>query len=101
MKRRKQARMKQKAADFAMQQQAARQEEIRNQRAAANAANQMTQRDPTGAGASRSHMGNIPQPNAQAVAQANAKANMGGWGLAQGGRVGYNTGGRVGILAAF
>jgi len=99
--KRKQARIKAQAFQYAQKVEAARQEEIRNQRAAANAANQMTQRDPTGAGASRSHMGNIPQPNAQAVAQANAKANMGGWGLAQGGRVGYNTGGRVGILAAF
>jgi hypothetical protein len=99
--KRKQARIKAQAFQYAQKVEAARQEEIRNQRAAANAANQMTQRDPTGAGASRSHMGNIPQPNAQAVAQANAKANMGGWGLAHGGRVGYNTGGRVGILAAF
>ena len=106
MKRRKQARMKQRAADFAMQQQAARQEEIRNQRAAANAANQMTQRRPDMGG---SHMSRpvdqgglgISASQAQDISDANAKASMGGWGLAQGGRVGYNTGGRVGILAAF
>ena len=106
MKRRKQARMKQRAADFAMQQQAARQEEIRNQRAAANAANQMTQRRPDMGG---SHMSRpvdqgglgISASQAQAVSDANAAAGMGGWGLAQGGRVGYNTGGRVGILSVF
>ena len=106
MKRRKQARMKQRAADFAMQQQAARQEEIRNQRAAANAANQMTQRRPDMGG---SHMSRpvdqgglgISASQAQAVSDANAKASMGGWGLAHGGRVGYNTGGRVGILSVF
>jgi hypothetical protein len=96
--RNKQARMKQRAADFAMQQEAQQQERIRNERAAASAANQMTQRDPTGAGASRSHMGNISQPNAQAVAQANAAAGMGGWGLARGGRVNYFDGGIAGLL---
>jgi len=101
MKRKKQARMKQAAAQFAAQQQVQRQERIRNQRAAASAANQMTQRDPTGGGASGRHMGNISQAQASQVAAANAAAGMGGWRLAYGGRVGYNTGGRVGILSIF
>ena len=94
----KQARIKQQAVEYAQKLEADRQERIRNERAAANAANQMTQRDPTGAGASRSHMGNISQPNAQAVAQANAAAGMGGWGLARGGRVNYFDGGIAGLL---
>ena len=61
----------------------------------------MTQRDPTGGGASGRHMGNISQAQASLVAAANAAAGMGGWGLAYGGRVGYNKGGRVGILSIF
>ena len=97
----KQTRIKQQAAEFAVQQQVEQQERIRNERAAASAANQMTQRDPTGGGASGRHMGNISQAQASQVAAANAAAGMGGWGLAHGGRVGYNKGGRVGILAAF
>ena len=101
MKRKKQARMKQLAAQHAQKVAADRQERIRNQRAQASAANQMTQRDPTGGGASGRHMGNISQAQASQVAEANAAAGMGGWGLAHGGRVGYNTGGRVGILSAF
>jgi len=101
MKRRKQARMKQRAAEFAVQQQAQQQERIRNERAAASAANRGAQRDPTGGGASGRHMGGIRRDQAQAVAQANAAAGMGGWGLAYGGRVGYNKGGRVGILSIF
>ena len=101
MKRRKQARMKQRAAEFATQQQAQQQERIRNERAAASAANRGTQRDPTGGGASGRHMGNISQAQASQVAAANAAAGMGGWGLAYGGRVGYNKGGRVGILSIF
>ena len=43
----------------------------------------------------------ISASQAQAVSDANRAAGMGGWNLAHGGRVGYNTGGRVGILAAF
>ena len=101
MKRKKQARMKQAAKQFRAQQEVQRQERIRNQRAAASAANQMTQRDPTGGGASGRHMGNISQAQASQVAAANAAAGMGGWGLAHGGRVGYNEGGRVGILSIF
>ena len=101
MKRKKQARMKEAAAAHAQKLEADRQERIRNEKAAASAANQMTQRDPTGGGASGSHMGNISQAQAGQVAAANAAAGMGGWGLAYGGRVGYRKGGRVGILAAF
>jgi len=95
----KQTRMKQLAAQHAQKVAADRQERIRNERAQASAIT--ARRDPTGRGASGRHMGNISQANAQAVAKANAAASMSGWGLAQGGRVGYNTGGRVGILAAF
>jgi hypothetical protein len=97
----KQKRMKAQAAAYAQKLEADRQERIRNERAAASAANQRTQRDPTGGGASGRHMGGIRQDQAQAVAKANEAAGMGGWGLAHGGRVGYKTGGRVGILAAF
>ena len=100
-KQQKQREMKKAAAEYAQKIEADRQERIRNERAAASAANQMTQRDPTGGGASRSHMGNISQAQAGQVAAANAAAGMGGWGLAYGGRVGYRKGGRVGILAAF
>ena len=97
----KQARIKQQAIEYAQKVEADRQERIRNEKAAASAANQMTQRDPTGGGASGRHMGNISQAQAGQVAAANAAAGMGGWGLAYGGRVGYRKGGRVGILAAF
>jgi len=106
MKRRKQARMKQRAAEFATQQQAQQQERIRNERAAASAANQMTQRRPGRGGAhmsrSRDQGGlGLTTTQAQAVSDANRSAGMGGWGLAYGGRVGYNKGGRVGILSIF
>jgi hypothetical protein len=102
----KQARIKQQAAEYAEKVAADRQERIRNERAAASAANQMTQRRP---GMGGSHMSRsvgqgglgISASQAQAVSDANAAAGMGGWNLAHGGRVGYNTGGRVGILAAF
>jgi hypothetical protein len=102
----KQKRMKAQAAAYAQKVAADRQERIRNQRAAASAANQMTQRRP---GMGGSHMSRsvgqgglgISASQAQAVSDANAAAGMGGWGLAHGGRVGYKTGGRVGILAAF
>ena len=106
MKRRKQARMKQRAAEFAVQQQAQQQERIRNERAQASAANQMTQRQPGMGGAHMSRSVDqgglgLEPGQAQAVSDANAAAGMGGWGLAYGGRVGYNTGGRVGILSIF
>ena len=102
----KQARIKEQAAEYAQKVEADRQERIRNERAAASAANQMTQRRP---GRGGSHMSRSVQQGglgltteqAQAVSDANAAAGMGGWGLAYGGRVGYNRGGRVGILAAF
>ena len=46
-----------------------------------------------GAGdSSPSHMGGISQSQADAVGAANAAAGMSGWGLAQGGRIGYNRG---------
>ena len=95
----KQTRMKQLAAQHAQKVAADRQERIRNQRAQASAIT--ARRDPTGGGASGRHMGNISQAQASQVAAANAAAGMSGWGLAQGGRVGYNTGGRVGILSVF
>jgi hypothetical protein len=95
----KQARIKQQAAAYAQKLEADRQERIRNERAKASAIT--ARRDPTGGGASAMHMGNISQANAQAVAKANAAMGMSGWGLAQGGRVGYNEGGRVGILSVF
>ena len=102
----KQKRMKAQAAAYAQKVAAERQERIRNERAAANAANQATQRR---AGKGGSHMSRsvgqgglgISASQAQAVSDANRAAGMGGWGLAHGGRVGYKTGGRVGILAAF
>ena len=102
----KQARIKAQAAAYAQKVAAERQERIRNERAAANAANQATQRR---AGKGGSHMSRsvgqgglgISASQAQAVSDANRAAGMGGWGLAHGGRVGYKTGGRVGILAAF
>ena len=102
----KKARMENLAAEQVVQQQVAQQERIRNERAAASAANQMTQRRP---GMGGSHMSRSVQQGglglttgqAQAVSDANAAAGMGGWNLAHGGRVGYNEGGRVGILAAF
>jgi len=97
----KQARMKEAAQAHAVQQQAIQQERIRNERARASAANVATQRDPTGGGAGGRHMGNITQAQASQVAAANAAAGMGGWRLAQGGRVGYSNGGRVGILSVF
>ena len=102
----KQARIKAQAAAYAQKVAADRQERIRNEKAAANAANQRTQRRP---GMGGSHMSRsvgqgglgISASQAQAVSDANRAAGMGGWNLAHGGRVGYNTGGRVGILAAF
>ena len=106
IKRRKQARMKQRAAEFATQQQAAQAERIRNERATASAANQMTQRRPGRGGdhmsRSRDQGGlGLTTTQAQAVSDANRSAGMGGWNLAYGGRVGYNKGGRVGILSIF
>ena len=94
----KQTRIKQQAAEFAVQQQVEQQERIRNERAAASAANQMTQRRP---GMGGSHMSRDPSQGglglttgqAQAVSDANAAAGMGGWGLAHGGRVGLQDGG--------
>ena len=98
----KQERMKEAAQAHVAQQQAIQQERIRNERAQASVINQqMRGREPGGGGASRSHMGNISQANAQAVAKANEAMGMKGWGLAHGGRVGYKTGGRVGILSVF
>jgi hypothetical protein len=50
---------------------------------------------PRGGGAgdsSPSHMGGISQSQADAVGAANAAAGMSGWGLAQGGRIGYERG---------
>ena len=102
----KQARIKKQAQEYAAQQQAALQERIRNERAAASAANQGTQRR---AGRGGSHMSRsveqgglgLTTGQAQAVSDANRSAGMGGWGLAYGGRVGYNQGGRVGILSIF
>jgi len=50
---------------------------------------------PRGGGAgdsSPSHMGGISQAQADAVGAANAAAGMSGWGLAQGGRIGYERG---------
>ena len=105
-KQQKQREMKKAAAEYAQKIEADRQERIRNERAAASAANQMTQRRP---GMGGSHMSRsvdqgglgISAAQAQAVSDANAAAGMSGWALAHGGRVGYNQGGRVGILAAF
>ena len=102
----KQARIKKQAQEYAAQQQVALQERIRNERAAGSAANRGTQRR---AGRGGSHMSRsveqgglgITSAQAQSVSDANRSAGMGGWGLAYGGRVGYNEGGRVGILSVF
>ena len=52
-----------------------------------------------GAGdSSRSHMGGISQAQADAVGAANKAAGMGGWGLADGGRVYLNLGGIARLL---
>ena len=67
------------------------------ERQAGAAANQMTQRRE---GRGGTHMSRsvgqgglgISQAQAQQVSDANRAAGMGGWGLAQGGRIGYNRG---------
>ena len=78
-------------------------EKIKNEKAAAAAANQATQRR---AGKGGSHMSRsrdqgglgISAAQAQAVSDANRAAGMGGWGLARGGRVGYANGGLASLF---
>ena len=71
---------------------------IAQERAAGATANQQTQRGGGAGDSSTSHMGGISQAQADAVGAANAAAGMGGWGLADGGRVYLNLGGIARLL---
>ena len=70
----------------------ARVDQISQQSQANAAAAGQTQRGGGAGDSSPSHMGGISQSQADAVGAANAAAGMSGWGLAQGGRIGYANG---------
>ena len=82
----------------------ARQQKIAEERAAGAAANAATQRRSDGSGGgnltrSRDQGGlGLSASQAQAVSKANAEAGMGGWGLADGGRVPYMMGGLANLV---
>ena len=99
MKRRKQARMKQRAAEYQakVQQQAAAEAQRQDALRSAGAYSSQVQMDPGGGGTW----------HGQTAAKAAAGEQVAGPGFGkgayfyQGGRVGYNKGGRVGILSIF
>ena len=82
----------------------ARQQRIDNERAAGRIANQQMQRQEGGGGGgnltrSRAQGGlGLSAAQAQAVSEANRKAGMGGYGLADGGRVAYMMGGLADLV---
>ena len=96
--RNKVAKIKQEQAAAAAAAQAAADERIAAERAAGAAANVQTQRGGGAGDSSTSHMGGISQAQADAVGAANKAAGMGGWGLADGGRVYLNLGGIARLL---
>ena len=70
----------------------ARVDQISQQSQANAAAADPVQRGGGAGDSSPSHMGGISQAQADAVGAANKDAGMSGWGLAQGGRIGYREG---------